>query len=277
MPRLRQEETFHRTRHEGISYLTSLLLEHVEKRRRVLVGFDFPYGYPSGFSQALGLSFGLHPWRRVWDFLADKIQDNAKNVNNRFIAAGELNAIVGGNTAGPFWGCPLGTRIANLQRRSPGFPFNSTGGVWLQRLRIVEKRLSGTQEAWKLYGAGSAGSQALVGIPYVYRVRRHPELAWFSRVWPFETGFTADPSPDRGPFVLHSEIWPGVVKVRTKNLLNADKTLIQDQAQVRAMCQWAKEIDDNGQLGRRFDKPTGLTTEQIQACVQHEGWVLGAG
>jgi hypothetical protein len=146
----------------------------------------------------------------------------------------------------------------------------------LERLRLVEQRLSGTQETWKLYGAGSVGGQALVGIPHVHNVRRHAYLSRCSQVWPFETGFTATPAPPRGAFVLHAEIWPGVVADRTKQLLTADPSLIRDQAQVRALCQWAEALDDAGQLCRLFDRPVGLDARQIQRCVQQEGWVLGA-
>jgi hypothetical protein len=65
---------------------------------------------------------------------------------------------------------------------------------------------------WKLAGQGAVGSQALLGIPRVAAWRYDPGFAPFSRVWPFETGFTADAVPDSGPFVVHAEIWPGVLE-----------------------------------------------------------------
>ena|SRR5208283_5692792 len=107
-------------------------------------------------------------------------------------------------------------------------------------------------------------------------VRHHAHLSRCSQVWPFETGFTATPAPPRGAFVLHAEIWPGVVADQTKQLLTADPSLIRDQAQVRALCQWAEALDDAGKLGEFFDQPLGLTAQQIQRCFQEEGWVLGA-
>jgi hypothetical protein len=69
---------------------------------------------------------------------------------------------------------------------------------------------------------------------------------------------------------------PGVVSGQTKQLLTADPSLIRDQAQVRALCQWAESLDDAGQLGQFFDQPLWLTAQQIQSCIQQEGWVLGA-
>jgi len=249
---------------------------HVKEKRRVIVGFDFPYGYPAGFSSALGLPSGPRSWLAVWTHLAEKVQDAANNKNNRFTAAGELNTIAGNDNMGPFWGCPVGTKITNLRGRSPAFPFNTKGGVLLQRLRIVETLLPGTQEAWKLFGAGSVGSQALVGIPYVYKLRRHMELVQLSQVWPFETRFTPAPTLGQRPFVLHAEIWPGVVRQMAQGLVNANPALIRDQAQVRAMCEWTAECDEQGMLGRFFGPPNGLNQQQTQVCVEQEGWVLGA-
>lgn len=252
-----QNETYHRTRSDGIEDLTSRLLDHVMKDRRVPVGFDFPYGYPSGFRHALGLPPSQHEWWEVWTELTGRVHDDANNINNRFYVAAELNAIIANGRSGPFWGHPRGKQIANLETTSPAFPFNGSAGVCLKRRRLAEERLPRTQETWKLYGAGSVGSQALVGIPRVYRLRRHPKLVGFSRVWTFETGFSSAPSLDRGPFILHAEIWPGVVR-NAANVLLTDKSLIPDQAQVRAMCQWVMETDDNGQLGELFAQPIRL-------------------
>jgi len=148
--------------------------------------------------------------------------------------------------------------------------------VQLQRLRIVEGRLPGTQETWKLFGAGSVGSQSLVGIPYLYRLRRSLDMVRISRVWPFETGFTPTPSPSQGPYVLHAEIWPGVVEQRVRELVGASPDLIRDRAQVRAMCEWAAESDHAKTLGKFFDMPAGLNQQQAQSCLEQEGWVLGA-
>jgi hypothetical protein len=145
----------------------------------------------------------------------------------------------------------------------------------LPRLRIVEIRLQGVQETWKLFGAGSVGSQALVGIPRLYHLRQHEALRQHSQVWPFETNFTATPSPKQEPFILHAEIWPGVVNQETQWLMESDPDLIKDQAQVMAMCMWASELDGKGKLGPLFDRPTGLSDNEIQICVEQVGWILG--
>ena len=93
---------------------------------------------------------------------------------------------------------------------------------WIFAELVRAKRLPGTQESWGLFGVGRVGSQALVGIPYVYKLRRHLEIARFNRVWPFETLFTQTLSVAEGPVILHAEIWPGVVKQRVEGLKDED-------------------------------------------------------
>ena len=43
------------------------LRQFVAGGERVLVGFDFPYGYPAGFAAALDLTGP--PWLAVWRYL----------------------------------------------------------------------------------------------------------------------------------------------------------------------------------------------------------------
>jgi len=272
----RVETTYHRTRQGALAHILSFTLRQVSDGRRVLLGFDFPYGYPQGFAQALGLANGPTVWSQLWADLAGRIQDTAINISNRFAVASDLNARVAAAGYGPFWGCPAARATANLGTHSPDFPFQGGNGTVLSRLRIPEFRLPGTQETWKLYGNGSVGSQALVGIPYVHHLRHHAQLRHCSKVWPFETQFTNAPSPAAGPFILHAEIWPGVVRQQTQALVAANQQLIPDQAQVHAMCDWASGHDLQGTLGQYFATPQGLTPGQVQVCTEQEGWVLGA-
>lgn len=103
-----QQETYHRTRKGGIAHVTSVLEDHVKERRRVLVGFDFPYGYPAGFASALTLPVSSQSWLAVWAELADRVQDTGNNISNRFVAAGEVNTIMRNGNPGPFWGVSSG-------------------------------------------------------------------------------------------------------------------------------------------------------------------------
>ncbi len=169
---------------------------------------------------------------------------------------------------GPFWGAPAAARRATLASTGPGFPHRLPAGGALVRLRACEARLPGTQESWKLYGAGSVGSQALTGIPRVRALRDEPALAAVSAVWPYETGFTAA-TPAR---VVHAEVWPGIVP----DAAARRPDLIPDEAQVLALCAWAAREDARGDLARWFGRPPGLDDALLARCVEEEGWVLGA-
>lgn len=113
--------------------------------------------------------------------------------------------------------------------------------------------MKGVQETWKLLGAGSVGNQALLRIPCVARLRERPNLAAFSRVWPFETGFSASSFPATGPFVLHAEIWPGAM--RPDNELHP----VRDAAQVLSLARCLAEADDP----RRVDHRGGLDSRRV--------------
>jgi len=80
---------------------------------RVLIGFDFPYGYPSGFAAALGLKGSGPPWRATWNELASLISDGDDSRNNRFKVASHLNLRCGPGP-GPFWGAPPGSTTDHL-------------------------------------------------------------------------------------------------------------------------------------------------------------------
>jgi precorrin-8X/cobalt-precorrin-8 methylmutase len=263
------------TRREAYRVVLDRLCHYARRRLRVLVGFDFAYGYPSGLARALYGDRDQAAWRRTWMELATRLVDDAENRNNRFAVASALNRRIGASRPGPFWGCPQDAATSFLHTTRPAFPYPIHDHHPLDRLRVCEHRLTGVQEPWKLAYPGSVGSQALTGIPYLHRLRTHPDLADISRVWPFETGFTASPSTTR-PAIIHAEIWPGIVKQRVRSLMEDEPDLIRDQAQVRAMGGWAREMDRAGRLGHLFDMPTGLAPEQCSQCVEEEGWILGA-
>lgn len=261
-----------RTRPAAEERLVGLLAGLASEGARVLIGFDFPYGYPCGLASALELPDGVPPWAAVWRHWAAKIQDGDRNENNRFEFASELNARIGPGE-GPFWGCPNGSATPFLRPDRGSrwdFPYAVPAGGVLECKRQTEARMSGVQETWKLYGVGSVGSQALMGIPCVERLRRHPDLAAFSRVWPFETGFTPHPLPARGPFVLHAEIWPGAV------VLDARSHLVRDAAQVVSLSRHVADLDTRGCLGNWFGEPEELSASAREACIVEEGWILGS-
>lgn len=261
-----------RTRAEATEVVRSFLVEALRRGDRVLVGFDFPYGYPAGLAAAAG--WGSPAWRAAWDAISARLEDGDDNRSNRFLVAEALNQLVG-DGPGPFWGRPVparsrrGTRWRALERDSPGFPFALRGTGALERLRLCDRRLRGTQECWKLFGIGSVGSQALTGIPRVRSLRFDPALSGASAVWPFETGFTAAFDAR----IVHAEIWPGVVNEAVARHTES----IRDGAQVLAMCEWVRGLDSRGALGPLFERPADVSEAQLRAIRDEEGWVLGCG
>lgn len=103
------------TRAQACEEILAALLANVEANQRVLVGFDFPYGYPSGWAKALGLSGA--PWGSTWNDLSERIQDAVDNRNNRFQVAADLNKCASGGPF-PFWGCPNSVACQMLSPRS---------------------------------------------------------------------------------------------------------------------------------------------------------------
>jgi len=67
------------TRHAAKKLLGDWLAAALVRGERVLLGFDFPFGYPAGFAARLGL-IGP-PWRAVWDEIATLIEDTEENQN----------------------------------------------------------------------------------------------------------------------------------------------------------------------------------------------------
>ncbi|HMN98826.1 MAG TPA: hypothetical protein PKD59_05385 [Miltoncostaeaceae bacterium] len=258
--RSRTGETYLRTREAATRHVRARLVEHVDAGARVLVGFDFPYGYPRGFAAAIGGAGGS--WRAVWDALGAAVEDDAANRNNRFAVAAMLNARVAG--PGPFWGCPASAEGPDLTRTLNGvFAFPVAG---IGRLRATEAAMSGVQETWKLLGNGSVGSQALVGIPRVRSLRDAPAGAGGGRVGPLEPGSPRGPVRAAGPAVLHAEIWPGIIPVPAT-------APIRDRAQVRLMCDRMAAEDVAGTLGAWF--APALDPQAAADAVAEEGWILG--
>jgi len=188
--------------------------------------------------------------------------EDVHNANNRWEVAATLNLRLG-TGPGPFWCVPAAHASASLTRKRNEFP---CGG--LQEFRLVEQRLRASgrsaQSAWKLFTAGSVGSQALLGIPILESLRSNAALAGVSRVWPFDTGSTATPSPERGPCLVHAEIWPGAFPVH--HHLHE----VPDAAQVWGLAERFAHEDAAGTLGRCFE----IDADEVTA--REEGWILGA-
>jgi hypothetical protein len=250
-----------RTRHLAFQEIRGHLVALVESGLRVLVGFDFPYGYPAGTTRRLGFLEG-EPWRIMWDQLRDLVEDRADNTNNRFEVAAELNGAMTTEPA-PFWGCPPKAVGPFLQGKKPK-PWPAE----IPEFRSAERVAAEPRSPWQLLGAGSVGSQALVGIPWLAALRDDEALSSVSLVWPFEA--------DAGPlayrpagqgFVLHAEIYPSLVPP-------SQLDPVKDAGQVRALAEYFAGLDDEQSLAGLFDL-TALPEGEQQAVVREEGWILG--
>ncbi len=128
---------------------------------RVLLGFDFPFGFAH--------------YRIPWSLLSALIEDSEDNTNNRFAVAAELNRRLTSGPA-PFWGCPPKHAGPYLTATKPPIALPE---------RATEQR--GAKPPWKLSYPGTCGSQSLTGIPHLQRLRATLEDC---SVWPFESPTT---------------------------------------------------------------------------------------
>jgi len=254
------------TRANAIRQIRAALIESVNAGLHALVGFDFPYGYPANFAQALGLDRAGdgEPWIKTWKLIARLMQDDDHNRNNRFEVAAMLNQRVS-SAAFPFWGCPKSGESTYLSARSC-WPRD---GTVLREKRICEGQVRGPQAVWKLFTAGSVGSQALTGIPRVLQLRHDIQLKSVSAVWPFETGLNPLPTRAQRPWkILHAEIYPSIIPLRSF------ANMVKDAAQVCTLATWFAELDREGELDRLFSGPPTVPNQQRHTIECEEGWIL---
>lgn len=180
-----EEPHYMRNRQLAEDWICAFLETERDAGRRVMAGFDFPFGYPKGFAEFLT---GQASAFSVWDWLETHIEDTPKG-NNRFDVAGEINKRCGGR--GPFWGNGLGRDVPGLERTKNDYvnPFPDR--------RDAETKAPGAFTCWQMAGAGAVGSQVFMGLPVLNRLRRR----FGASVWPFEP-LTAD--------IALVEIWPSL-------------------------------------------------------------------
>lgn len=242
------------TRAAAEAALLALLTAEAEAGRRVLVGFDFPFGYPEGFAEAAFAAPGWHP---VWAALCEHVHERPGNLNNRLAVAAEINRRLPGD--GPFWGHPPTQRHDGLPTLKP------KGGAALPEWRAAEAeaRARGAQpkSCWQLNGAGAVGGQVLTGIPAVARLRG--ALDGSAQVWPFETGL-AEPEAA----IVFAEIYPSLVP------LSPREGEPKDAAQVRAAAAHFLALQSARRLAPLFTAP-GAEPGIRTAVATEEAWILG--
>lgn len=176
-----------RNRQVAEDWLRRLIETELAEGRRLLLGFDFPFGYPAGFAKEItGTSDPL----ALWDWFGAQIEDSP-TANNRFDLAGRINRRFGGK--GPFWMNALRREVDGSPRTKQDYhnPFPDR--------RIVETRAKGSFTCWQMAGAGAVGGQVMMGLPVLNRLRH--AYAGKIAVWPFQ--------PLDRP-VAFVEIWPSL-------------------------------------------------------------------
>jgi len=265
-----------RTRAAAATAIQQILTQRIQSDDgRCLVCCDFPYAFPRGFSQGLAAIAGAAPWLVTWNWLAQNIADSDANANNRFIVANARNAALspGGGPYGPFWCKPDPLMHPQIPMNAPANPFMSAMGA--KPAKRYADIAAQSDYPFRIFGTGSVGSQAILGIPRIRHLRFDAvPIAAGSKVWPFETGW-APPAPqpwDPQCRIVHAEIYPSVqVPVPHPG------DLANDQAQVRAMWLWARDQDQAGTLVNWFRQPAVAVlpaAAEVTARLE-EGWILG--
>lgn len=256
------EPAYARTRHEALDRLGRLIASEADAGQRVLVGFDFPFGYPKGVARYLA---GRASALALWDWLAARIEDAPDNANNRYDVAAAINAAYPG--IGPFWGRPSTWDF-------PTIPLQASARTeqthHLPERRICDVRARGAKTVWQLAYAGSVGSQMLLGLPALKRLKADPRIAGRARVWPFETGLRA---PDAR--VAIAEVYPSLLRDEVRARRGEGEIL--DSAQVRVNAEAFARLDAGGGLAPLFAGTPCLTPDERRIVETEEAWILGLG
>lgn len=229
-----QAPVYLRNRHMAEDWIGDCIATELAAGRRACLGFDFPFGYPAGFAAALT---GHADPLILWDWFAEHVTD-APKANNRFDLAGRINQRLGGQ--GPFWANGLKRDIDGLPRTKAGYenPFPDR--------RLVETHARGSFTCWQLAGAGAVGSQVMMGLPVLARLRQR--FAHNVSVWPFEPLETS---------VAFVEIWPSLT------LGTPPGDMIKDAWQVQQVALALSQM------------PEPELARQLDVVAPEEGWILG--
>ncbi|QPM91031.1 hypothetical protein PSAL_022740 [Pseudooceanicola algae] len=252
---------YHRTRADAIKALKALLLRERAAGRRVLVGFDFPFGYPSGVAERIcGTPSGLALIR----WFAEAVEDGADNSSNRYEVASRINALYDG--VGPCWG-------RSSEWDFPQIPVTAKarhGTDHPPERRIADSQAKGAKTVWQLAYAGSVGSQVILGLPALHALRNDPALAGDLAIWPFDTGLARGDAP-----VVLAEIYPSLLQRQAQAAQAEDEVL--DSAQVRVSAAAFAALDAAGSLAPLFAGSPELGPEEQDRVAREEAWILGLG
>ena len=234
------EAVYFRNRVIAEEWLVRLISREIVAGRRLLLGFDFPFGYPRGFADAV---LGRGPTTGLFDFFDDQLTDTPQS-NDRFALAGRLNMRFPG--VGPFWFNGTRSDIPHLPRRKSE---RTTDHGQIERRRC-EALAKGTFTCWQMGGAGAVGGQVMTGMAFLARIRRR--FPGQVAVWPFESETTP---------VLAVEVWPSLIA----DVVRQSGDVIKDRAQVRYLSRALGAL------------PVERLSQMLAIDEPVEGWILGLG
>lgn len=248
------------TRQSATDHVIQIIEDALDREQRLLIGWDFAFGYPAGFAQAMG----AEGWADVWDRLADATEDAPNNQSNHFEVAADLNQNLGPNV-GPFWGCTQATPPAGLTRKRYqggdrnywSYPFSYDREVEAE----LKRRKQSASSVFQLAYSGCVGSQSLLGIARLHQLKQR--FGEHLAIWPFETDFAEDL---RAPIIC-AEIYPSAHPV-------PDGPEVKDKRQVEAVLRDFSQWDQDGHLLQKLSAPT-LSGAPREAVLKEEGWVVG--
>lgn len=239
------------TRAEAMARIGALCAEALAAGERVLVGFDFPFGYPEGAAEMLA---GEASWRALWAFFAREIEDDDRNRSNRYALADRLNRDVFRQPV--YWGRPHQHTYAHLPAKRP--PCVLREQMSLRRAEIAHPP---AKSVWQLAYNGAVGSQAMLGIARLEQLRRRFDGR--IAVWPFETRF----ADALGAPIVLAEIYPSLMRATPRS------GEPKDSAQVRTLARAFRDLDDRGQLRERLAAPA-LDARSRAVAAREEGWIV---
>ena len=232
-----------RSRQDAEAQITRIIDAEVAAGRRLLLSFDFPFGYPRGLARHIT---GSDDPFALWDWISARITDAPDGSNNRYAVAEEMNAHFDG--PGPFWGKPNQTDWPGVPYRKAGISYDT-----VPERRACDQAAKAASSCFQLAFPPTVGGQILMGLPTLNRLRARSDVA----VWPFEAWADA-------PVVL-AEIWPGLIEAAVKGSQTDD---IRDALQVRLLATALSRVPSAKLHGWMTDLPV---------AAQEEAWILGAG
>lgn len=248
------------TRHEAITFVERATVRTQSHNERMLIGWDFAFGYPAGFAAAIGAK----DWEGVWRRLHAAVKDTPENKSNRFEVGAAINRALS-QEPGPFWGHngkmrPKGLhpkRYPDGDRHRWTYPFAYT--------RFIERHLKtqklSASSVFQLAYNGCVGSQTLLGIAHLQGLRER--FGTTLKIWPFETDFANTLSAP----VICAEIYPSAHRV-------PDGPEVKDQRQVEAVLRDFEAWNTDGTLAKKMNAPS-LHGEARKAVRHEEGWIIG--